>query len=316
MSRLTSASQRRRAAALLIALGLGASVLAQAPRAKPGAAPSDRPVAQPAEHARAAGADSAAAALRPRTTLALLNQRLPAMTFDDVSLDAALAQLESLAQTTISVRWGRLTDLGIPRDRPISIRMPALAFRDALQLVLKEAAADGERLAYRAISNLVVVSTAEDFGNEQITQVYDINDLLVEEVSIPEASFGRVNDIVRGIQPRVAEGAVGVEPIIESVISGTNVRIPDGRRGFGGGGGGNDPNNIFRRLDEDGEGDNRAEFIAQLIAGITVSIEPESWAVNGGRGTIREFRGLLIIRNSPFVHQAIGGPLKDTGPRR
>lgn len=53
------------------------------------------------------------------------------------------------------------------------------------------------------------------------------------------------------------------------------------------------------------------EEVAQnLINIITSQIEPESWAVNGGKGTIAYFRGKLVVRNNLIVHEMIGGPEK------
>jgi hypothetical protein len=53
--------------------------------------------------------------------------------------------------------------------------------------------------------------------------------------------------------------------------------------------------------------------LRELIALITTSLEPESWAANGGSGTIVPFRDRLIVRNSPFVHQQLGGPTRVVG---
>ena len=55
--------------------------------------------------------------------------------------------------------------------------------------------------------------------------------------------------------------------------------------------------------------------MAELIEAITGTIEPESWDVNGGPGTIRAFEGRLIVKNSPLVHQKLAGPMWETnGP--
>jgi hypothetical protein len=50
---------------------------------------------------------------------------------------------------------------------------------------------------------------------------------------------------------------------------------------------------------------------AQLIQLIQTTIEPDSWAINGGRGTITYFAPLqvLVIRQTGEVHHQIGGTL-------
>jgi len=48
-----------------------------------------------------------------------------------------------------------------------------------------------------------------------------------------------------------------------------------------------------------------------LINLITLTIEPDSWAENGGRGTISYFAPVhaLVVRNTLHVHEQIGGVL-------
>ena len=42
---------------------------------------------------------------------------------------------------------------------------------------------------------------------------------------------------------------------------------------------------------------------------ITTAVEPDSWLVNGGLGSISPWNGMLVVRNTPLVHQQIGGYL-------
>ena len=55
--------------------------------------------------------------------------------------------------------------------------------------------------------------------------------------------------------------------------------------------------------------------VRRLINIITTHIQPHSWKVNGGKGTIRHFKGRLIVHNNLEVHQQLGGVVgKDSGP--
>ncbi len=47
----------------------------------------------------------------------------------------------------------------------------------------------------------------------------------------------------------------------------------------------------------------------ELIKVITAHIQPLSWKLNGGKGTIRHYKGRLIIRNNIEVHQELAGYL-------
>jgi hypothetical protein len=51
------------------------------------------------------------------------------------------------------------------------------------------------------------------------------------------------------------------------------------------------------------------EEMDTLIDLIQNTVEPDTWAVNGGRGQIYPFRRLLIVYNSILVHQRLGGPV-------
>lgn len=58
------------------------------------------------------------------------------------------------------------------------------------------------------------------------------------------------------------------------------------------------------------------QMAQELMNLITSHVEPKSWAVNGGKGTIAFFRGKLVIRNNLIVHELIGGPPKQKSAPR
>jgi len=51
----------------------------------------------------------------------------------------------------------------------------------------------------------------------------------------------------------------------------------------------------------------KEEIVERLISIITTQVQPSSWKVNGGKGTIRYFQGRLVVRNSIEAHQELGG---------
>jgi hypothetical protein len=134
-----------------------------------------------------------------------------------------------------------------------------------------------------------------DVEREMVVRVYDVNDLLASRLRRPFFGDFRQHTYVAGVEPAVAEGAVGTRPIIGQVSSGVLIE-------------GEDP------MGEDDEDDRvgREAHMRQLIETIVTSVEPDSWAQNGGEGTITSYRGLLVVRNTPLVHQQIGGTM-DTG---
>ncbi len=53
----------------------------------------------------------------------------------------------------------------------------------------------------------------------------------------------------------------------------------------------------------------REEQLEKLMA-VILSINPSSWFVNTGSGTVSEFRGKLIIAQTIEMHEIIGGQFR------
>lgn len=208
-------------------------------------------------------------------TLRILNQRIPEVTFEEAPFDQVMQWVEQTMQINVSVRWQILEDAGVQRDKPISVRVRNVRFSQVLWMIMNEAGGPDLKLAYRASGNLLILSTVEDLGKEMITRVYDVSDLLVR---VPRFSGPRLDLSQQG----------------------------------GGGQGGGGGQNLFQDEGQDDDSDNRGEGeedleIERLRQIIVQTVEPETWADNGGPGTIVAFRNQLIVRNSIFVHQRLGG---------
>lgn len=259
-------------AAPLTAVALAALVAhAQTP-----AGPSDLP---PSDGKARPAADATYEALRTR---------LPEITFRDAPLDEVFKLIARLSGLELLVRWERLEAAGVTRDAPVTLAARNLRLDQVLWLVLNQPALQEARLAYRAQDRLILISTEEEFGQQMVVKVYDITDLLVERIRRPGIQSARTRQVPIGNTIATAGGAVAAQPIIGEVESGV----------------------VYEGEDTGGGDVDRERLIRQLIAAITATIEPSSWAVNGGPGTIVAFRDKLVIRNSPLVHQQIGGPLR------
>lgn len=221
---------------------------------------------------------------RTPTTLRILNQRVPEIELIEQPLDQVLEWLGELNNISIIVRWQMLEDMGIDRDKPISIKARNLRLSQVLWLVMNEAGGSDVKLAYRATGPLLVLSTEEDLSKEMVTKVYDVADLLIR---IPNASRDAAFDVTQGM----GEG---------------------GQQGGGGGQGMFGEGN--EEQDDDYEDDERNGNNVQLdtlIELIQQTVEPDSWRENGGRGTIIPFRRLLVVHNTILVHQRLGGYLTE-----
>jgi hypothetical protein len=222
---------------------------------------------------------AAARAAQP-TTLDVLNQRLPEVAVRDMPLDQVVDFLAELTHVNIVVRWQTLADMGIPRDLPISLQAKNLRLSQVLWLVMNEAGGSEVKLAYRACGTLLVLSTEQDLGREVLTRVYDVSDLLAR---IPNAAR-------QGMDPArfTRDGGGGWE---------SDSRPPEQT----------DPETPA------GSSVHATAEMQTLIELIQETVEPDTWADRGGAGTIRAYRGLLIVRNTLLVHQQLGGYIKDAG---
>jgi hypothetical protein len=235
------------------------------------------------------GDDTSPIRSRVPTTLKYLNARIAQVAFEDAELSLVLDWLSSVTDMQIVVRWQILEDAGVERDKPISMQVSNLRLSQVLWLLMQEAGGSDLKLAYRASGPLLLISTAEDLGKEMVVRVYDVSDLLVRA---PRFSGAPHMDL-QNAQNMGTTGSGGGQ----SIFGGT-----------GSGGSGRDE-------DDEGRGGNRGEDdagIQELITLIVQTVEPDSWADNGGLGTIQAFRKLLVVRNNILVHQALGGYVEES----
>lgn len=216
-------------------------------------------------------------------TLRILNQRIPDVRFQDTPFEQVMEWLSDLTQLNISVRWQTLKDAGVERDTPISIQARNLRLTQVLWLIMNDAGGSEVKLGYRASGNLLVLSTAADLDKEMITKIYDVSDLLIK---LPQASRQAAFDVTQGMGQTGGTGGGG----------------GGGGGMFGGQGGGMNQNQDYGQNNTTG-----ATELQTLVDLIQQTVEPDSWRVNGGPGTIVPFQNMLIVRATILVHQRLGG---------
>lgn len=223
-------------------------------------------------------------------TLKALNTIIPTAEYTEQPLESVIEALGEYTKANIQVRWQKVEDSGVPRDKPISLKVSNVPLSMVLWLVMSEAGGGEVKLAYRATSNaggtLIILSTDDDLGAEMVTKVYDVTDLLVNVPRFDNA-------------PRIDPSQA-----LQGVSS-------SGGGGLGGSGGSSGGGNIFSDQGEEDQEENQngvnAPGMEELIRLIVDTIEPDSWVQNGGRGTITPFRYQIVVRNSLIVHQRLNG---------
>ncbi|RMF84394.1 MAG: hypothetical protein D6744_03155, partial [Planctomycetota bacterium] len=203
-----------------------------------------------------------------------LNARLeevqPEINFIEQPFDQVIDFLTDLNQVNVAVDWDDLDLNGVPRDKPISLRLRDVSLRTVLQEVLTQVGGD-VALGYSVGDGLIRIASKEKLDRDKYILVYDIRDLLVNI-------------------PRFANG-----PQLQLSQQGTA------------GQGGSD--NIFANsggadaMTVDDESDKLASVgdskdVAKLLDIIRQTVEPDSWQEAGGDGALRELNGQLIVYNT------------------
>ncbi|MBI5863991.1 MAG: hypothetical protein HZB38_05705 [Planctomycetes bacterium] len=224
---------------------------------------------------------NAAAAARPAPAANPLDRRIPAVSFDEVPLDQVLDWLQSESGLNVVARWEVLGDMGVSRDKAITLHVRNLRLSQVIWLIMNQAAGPDLKLAYRACDNLLILSTEDNLGREMLVRIYDVADLLLRVPSFP-----------RG-------------PHVD----------PQGQQASAGGGGGTV---LTGGASEGGENTPQPPAPGQvdpdmqtLIELILSTVQPDSWERNGGLGTIAVWRNRLVVRANIRVHQELAGPLVD-----
>lgn len=198
--------------------------------------------------------------------------------FEEMTFEDFGEWLGRTTKANVVVRWKIIEKAGVPRHAPITMKESGLTIKKLLELVFRQLTEDGKttELAAKAEGNTILISTRADFNSRMIARVYEVEELLLV--------------------------------------------VPDfAGRPIGASGGGSGPSTGMSRRGARKKAESEKteqEQVDELIACITQSIEPASWKVNGGKGTIVFFKGRLVIRNNAEVHQVLAEMLGHPGGRK
>ena len=225
-------------------------------------------------------------AVKPRTseTLLLLQKRIPEVSFDEATFEGVLDWLAQITGANLKPQWQVLEDSGVMRDAPISLNAKNLTLAQVLWIIMREAAGPDLKLAYRASGNTIIISTDLDLSREMVVKIYDVRDLLISSARFEAPQM----DPSQAMQTGGQSGGGGSQLF----QSGTQMQQQQAMPTAG-----------------------ESPELEKLKKIIMATIAPDSWAEGAaGKGTIDTFNGMLIIYNTPFVHQQIGGYLEEETP--
>ncbi|HOO16149.1 MAG: hypothetical protein KBH81_01545 [Phycisphaerae bacterium] len=233
-----------------------------------------------------------------RSAAQVLRISLPDVRLEKASLERALIWLAETADINISVNWNRLAAFGIRPDTPVSLAGTQLTVGSYLDLLIADVNREKDKLGYEVGRNLIRIAARQDLDDELVTRTYPVHDLLQSRQGRPAQLFvGRLQDYVFTIDPFVAPGVAMPRPVTARAASAAFIGMAD------------PPARTGESAEEE-----RERLAAELIAAITASVEPDTWEVNGGRGTLSIFEGTLIVRNSQRVQRILGSTLLPSAP--
>lgn len=226
----------------------------------------------------------------------LLDTRVRQVSWDETPLSEVIGWLRKLsppnARVHILPRWRALEVEGVDKDSPITLELHGATVASILTEVLDQLSS-ADPLTYVGKGRKLRITTRSDVQSRLTTEMYDVAELLAQaqakEIQ-PRFFIGQSTTFVR---VTVARAGVGIEP----------QQLDVGGSLFGG----NTQGTQQGGQQNDDDDPDPAEFEADLIDWIQTTVEPDTWQVNGGAGTLAIFDGVLTVRNSADVHALLGG---------
>ena len=227
------------------------------------------------------------------TARAALNRTLPAIDFTNVTFRDALDFLRDISQANIHINWRAIENTGITPDTVVNMKLRGVSLRKVLTLLLSEAAGGADTLAFYLDDGVLEITTKEIADSTMYIKIYDVADLLVEPPDVPmNVDFQLPSSMERSGGRGGGGGGRG-----------------GGGGGGGGGSGGSGSSIFFSDQNQRGRGEQRDKDAKanELIDLIKATVQPNVWADNGGKASIRFLNGNLVVTAPRSVHEAISG---------
>ena len=199
------------------------------------------------------------------------------ISFESLPLGDVISFFRDVSGVNFHANWRALEAVGVNKDTPVTLKAQNIALGRALDLVMDQLVAGGDRFSrvYWVIDGGVVhISTGQELNREMRVKTFDVADLLMVIRDFPGRSRDRNNQD------------------------------------------GDDNGSLFGDDDDDNNDDNndeqetRAQREQKLIDVIKDTVGPEMWRPEG-LGTVRIWRNQLIVSQSllgyKLMERAVGG---------
>lgn len=211
----------------------------------------------------------------------LLSNYLQTVEFNEIPLKDVITFLAQMGDVDILAKWQEdFSGSGLDPEKAITLQLrkptPLLT---VLELVMDQATE--EETTWCLGEGYVEIGTKDMLNKNKYVMIYPVRELLFEPTpfdNAPQMDLSRSQNF----------GSGGSSGSSQSIFS---------TQGSGGTGGRN-------QIQRTSEGDQADE----LIDIITTIVDPFQWELNGGEGgSIRYFRGSLLINASDYMHRQVAG---------
>ncbi|WP_171189576.1 hypothetical protein, partial [Alienimonas chondri] len=245
------------------------------------------------------GADGTVKTNSPQEKMiAAAMERPVSLHFEDAPLAEVLAHLSTLADINIVADPADVEAVGAGIDMPITINVEGIRLKSALNLILEPL-----DLGHVISDDVLKVTNRNRMGGEMITKPYAVTDLVIAIENFGGPSPGIDPMLQQGGQAGLNSGfgpaGLGVGnfsvPAVGGALPNTDLAgaLVDPTTGG--------------RIRTSVSGDGRRMRFEELSELIRTTVEPESWEMLGGRGTLQtsETTLALVVRQTQAVHEQI-----------
>lgn len=205
-----------------------------------------------------------------------LNQIVPEVNLDNVTLEQAVEQLRDGAKANILPDWNALEALGLDRNAKVKFRLWDVSLSTALNVLFQTAGhIDAYDIAIRADAGIIRISARDVLEQQGLElRIYDIRPLIVRYEASNEELFAAI------LRIRQIKAAPTTHPADAD--------------------------------DDDSElGMTREEMIEEITTFLKETVDPDSWRDNGGStGALSEWGSRLLVTQTPANHRRLEATLK------
>jgi len=215
----------------------------------------------------------------PRRDTILKLMRPITVDFQEKRVEDVIAFVRDFSGAELEPLWiDDQNPVGLDKDKIISVKVENGTVLSLIDKVLEKARGDAGELAWQMTeTGAMQIGPKERLNKYRRVEIYDVNDLLQEVPDHPDVP--RI-DLQQALQ--AAQG--------------------------GGGGGGQSPFKEENQQTQQQRQADRQQKAEELTKILTELVEPEQWVDNGGSGgTIRYYRGTVIVNAPDYMHRGING---------